>query len=384
MSGNVPIDTRANTAKELRKLRARRLARRMLLGVVLPTVLASIYYGGIVTPQFESVSSFTIQSAEGAGPSAGLEWLVSAVPGSSGTRDAMLVQEYILSRDMLKLLVDEHGYRDHYGADKIDVFSRLSSEDSLEETYEHFQAMVRVEHDSQSGALTLRVRAFDAETAHRMSEAILEASEAMVNRMSDQVRQDRMAIAQREVDGAETRLTKARQAIVELQGQREELNPQQSAAAVLSVRSTLEAELASARAELAAQRAILQPNAPQLVDLRRRVGALQAQVNRQRNRLAGTGDDDGLHETIAAFEPAVAEKEFAQRAYESALTSLELARVDADRQHRYLVTIATPSEPDFASYPQFWRSVLTVLLLAFALLGIGTLLLASIREHANV
>ncbi|MCB1234312.1 MAG: hypothetical protein KDM91_04500, partial [Verrucomicrobiae bacterium] len=52
------------------------------------------------------------------------------------------------------------------------------------------------------------------------------------------------------------------------------------------------------------------------------------------------------------------EKEFAQRAYESALASLELARVDADRQHRYLVTIAQPSSPDSATYPVVWRSVL--------------------------
>jgi capsule polysaccharide export protein KpsE/RkpR len=46
--------------------------------------------------------------------------------------------------------------------------------------------------------------------------------------------------------------------------------------------------------------------------------------------------------------------------------------------------IARPSEPDEATHPRVWIAVLTVFVLSFALLGIGTLLLASVREHANL
>ena len=41
-------------------------------------------------------------------------------------------------------------------------------------------------------------------------------------------------------------------------------------------------------------------------------------------------------------------------------------------------------QPDEPTHPRFWYSVLTVLVLAFAGLSIGTLVIASIREHANV
>src|SRR5690606_3552031 len=111
-------------------------------------------------------------------------------------------------------------------------------------------------------------------------------------------------------------------------------------------------------------------DAPQVVEQRRRVAALQRQIDEQSRRLSGA-DGEGLGDTIASFEPVVIEKEFAQRAYESALTSLELARVDAARQHRYLVRIAGPSRPEDPAYPRFWYAVLTVLALSFALLGIG-------------
>ena len=63
MSTNVPTDTKAKTAKQLRKMRLRRLAIRMGVGIGLPMVIAGIYYGLIASPRYESVTSFTIQSA---------------------------------------------------------------------------------------------------------------------------------------------------------------------------------------------------------------------------------------------------------------------------------------------------------------------------------
>ncbi|MCB9659669.1 MAG: hypothetical protein H6726_18625 [Sandaracinaceae bacterium] len=61
-----------------------------------------------------------------------------------------------------------------------------------------------------------------------------------------------------------------------------------------------------------------------------------------------------------------------------------IARIEADRQNRYVVTISRPSVPDAATHPDGVRGVLTVTVICFMLLGVGSLLLASVREHANV
>lgn len=382
MTTSVPSDTRAATAKQLRRLRARRLALRLSLGVGLPTLLAAVYYGLLVQPQYESVTSFTIQSADGAGPGNALQLLVASVPGTAG-RDVMLVREYIESRDMLALLIRDHGWVEHYADPNVDWFSRLAADAPFEDRYEYYLDHIDVEHNSESGVLTLSVRAFSPEKAQQFGQAILDASEHMVNELSERARRDRIELSQAEVRRAEERLSKARQELRQLQAERGDLDPARSAASLLEVRSRLEGELAIARAELSTLSATLQPDAPQLVEQRRRVAALQRQIDEQSRRLS-SAEGDNIGDAIASFEPVVIEKEFAQRAYESALTSLELARVDAARQHRYLVRIAGPSEPDDPAYPRFWYSVLTVLALSFALLGIGTLLVASIREHANV
>ncbi|MCB9631609.1 MAG: hypothetical protein H6721_33620 [Sandaracinus sp.] len=382
MTGPIPAERRSSTAKDLRRLRARRLVLRMTLGVVLPTAIAAVYVGLVATPEYESVSSFTIQSADGVSASS-VELLFAAIPGSSAGRDVLLVQEHVRSRAMLQQLVDEHGWLEHYQSPDVDWFGRLPADATLEERYTHFVDKVRVEHDTQSGTLSLRVMAYDAESAKRFADAILAASENMVNTLAQRAREDRIELAQRELTRAEGRLSAARSAVLELQNQGAELNPVASAAALLELRGELEAELARARAELSAMRSTYAPTAPEVVQQQQRVRALERQLDAQRARLAGE-EGQGLSEAIARFEPLVAEKEFAERAYGSALASLEVARVEAHRQHRYLVTIAPPSAPDAPTHPRFWYSVLTVLVASFFLLGIGTLLVASVREHAQV
>ena len=78
------------------------------------------------------------------------------------------------------------------------------------------------------------------------------------------------------------------------------------------------------------------------------------------------------------------EKEFAQKAYESAMATLEVARADADRQHRYVAVIASPSKPDESTYPHRVRSVVAAFVICFLLWGVVSLMTAAVREHARL
>jgi capsular polysaccharide transport system permease protein len=78
------------------------------------------------------------------------------------------------------------------------------------------------------------------------------------------------------------------------------------------------------------------------------------------------------------------EKEFATLAYQSALSSLELARTDGLRQHRYLALIAEPSLPDEAMFPRRWLSLLTTFIASLVLFGVLSLSFSAIKEHAKL
>jgi capsular polysaccharide transport system permease protein len=371
-------------AQGLRKARSKKLLKRLAIYVVFPTTSAIVYYSAIASDQFESYSSFTIQSSE-LRPALGMEGILAGLAtGNGGAHDALAVRDYVLSRDMLARLDKEHGFISHYKNPRADLLSRLEGDASFEDAFDYFRHKVHADYDQLSGSVTLHVRAFDAQKASEFSRSILAYSEEMVNKLSERERKDRTAYAEAEVKKAEERLSRARKEIVALQQKHADFSPLQTATATMEVRTHLEAELAKARAELMQLKSYMKEEAPQVLAANERVRSLSAQVSGESRRLVDPNKSGGLNTTLADFEAAMVEKEFSQKAYESALTTLELARADADRQHRYLAVIASPSKPDESTYPHRVRSVLTAFLLSFLLLGVGSLIGAAVKEHARL
>jgi capsular polysaccharide transport system permease protein len=370
-------------AEGVRRARTRRLLRRLALFVVLPTTLAAVYYGLVATKQYESYALFTVQSSE-LRPALGVEGLLAGIATGATGHDALAIRDYVLSRDMLGRLDKEHAFIAHYKHPSHDFFSRMRASASFEEAYEYFGDKVYADYNQTSGAVTLRVRAFSAEKSTEFSQSILKYSEEMVNKLSERERRDRTAYAEADVKKAESRLTQARQAIVSLQQKHADFNPQQTATSAMEIRTALEGELAKARAELMQLKSFMHADSPQVLAANEKIKALSAQVSSESRRLVDPSKPDGLNTSFADFEAAMVEKEFAQKAYESAMANLEMARADADRQHRYLAIVATPSKPDESTYPHRWRSVLAAFLVSFLLLGVGSLLSAAVREHARL
>jgi capsular polysaccharide transport system permease protein len=370
-------------AKALRRQRSARLARQLGLFVLLPTLLAAVYFAFWATPQYESYAIFAVQSSE-LRPNVAMDGLLAGLASGAGGHDALAVRDYIASRDMLARLDKEHGVIAHYKDSRNDLLSRLRGAASFEEAYEYFGRKVDADYDQVSGSVTVRVRAFSADKAVSVARALLDYSEAMVNKLSERERRDRTGFAEAEVKKAEQRLAAARLVIVALQEKHEDFNPLQSAAAAMTVRTSLQAELAKARAELMQMKSYMQDDAPQVRASLERVKSLSAQVAGESRKLVDPTKPNGLNAAFADFEGAMVEKEFAQKAYESAMATLEMARADADRQHRYVAVIAAPSKPDESTYPHGVRSVLAALVISGLLWGIVRMMLAAVQEHARL
>jgi capsular polysaccharide transport system permease protein len=379
-----PVSPAKAHAQALRRSRSRRLAKQLVLFVLFPTLCAAAYYLAWASPQYESYATFTVQSSE-LRPALGMDGLLAGLAtGTGASHDTLAVRDYVLSRDMLARLDKEQRFISHYKDPKEDFFSRLGASASFEDAFDYFGRKVLVDYDQLSGSLTIHVRAFSAEKAAAISAAILGYSEEMVNRLSDRERRDRTAYAEAEVKKAEERLTVARKRIVALQQEHGDFNPLQTATATMTVRTQLEAELAKARAELMQLKSFMNGDAPQVLTANEKVKSLSAQVSAESRRLVDPSKPGGLTTSFADFEAAMVEKEFAQKSYESAMVTLELARADAGRQHRYVAVIASPSQPDEPTYPHSVRSIVAAFVVSFLLWGILTLMGAAVREHARL
>lgn len=356
-----------------------------LICVVVPALLGAFYFMVLASDQFAAQSRFAIRGAESGGGGTDLMGLVAGIGGSSsGANDAHVVMEYIYSRELVEDLDKKINLRKMYSREEADFFASFNPMSSIEKFVTYWKSMVTVYYNATGGIIELEVKAFTPADAKLISEHVIAMSEKLINNMSRKVRDDAVSEAKSELARAENRLRLARTAIAGFREKSRILDPIAVAKSEEAIVGTLEAQLASRKAELSTLSGTMSDTAPRVIFMQSQIAALRKQIDDERTKIAlRERDDKGgtLTKQLKAYEELITEREFAQKAYVSSLASIERARIDADRQQRYLTVFVNPRTPQDALYPERFRWTLIVFFGAFLLWGIGTLAIASIRDH---
>jgi capsular polysaccharide transport system permease protein len=301
--------------------------------------------------------------------------------GSSATSaEAYLVADYLLSHDALKRLRDEDQIVSRFRRPHIDWLSRLWFADPTpEKLLDYYQNQVSVEQDIEGGISHLRVHAFTPEDAHVITRKLLLLGEERINAINDRTYRDRVASSYKEFAEAESNLLKAQATLTAYRRNREDIDPEGSGKAQISLVSALTGQLVTAQARLRAMEGVISRNSPQYLAAQRQVSALDAQVAGQSNRIAGEGES--IASSLGGYESLVIQRESATRRYAAADSHYEAIKAEAARKQIYLIRVVDANLPVKSLFPKRGKIVLTVfccLALAFA---IGWLLLAGVKEH---
>lgn len=365
--------------------RAPAMLQAFILTVVVPTLLSAVYFGLVVSDRYVSEAKFALRSSSDIQVGGLIDSFLGSTTGTPAVEDDMVVRDYILSLDMLKQLDSKLHLRKHYSSPSIDWFSRLAADASQEDFLTFYQRHVDIQIESGSMISTLRVHDYDPEYARKIAQEIIERSEALVNELSVRITEDTIKFARNEVDVSEDRIRAAANAVTKFRNQTRSIDPGEETNAVLNIVAQLEGKLAAARAELIEAMSYMNADSAQVKNLRSKVHALEAQVQHERERLANssTGGED-FTSLIDVYEPLALEKKLAEQRYASALTSLEVARAEAQRKQRYLITFVEPQLPDEAIEPQRMLSIITVFVAALVCYGIGGLIWAAVKDHMRM
>ncbi len=360
----------------------RRVSLLFVLCVALPTLLAAVYYGLVVTDVYVSESRFVVRAPQRM-PVPGLGTLLSGTGIARAQDDAYPVHDYVLSRDALRELDTGLNLRQAYGDTAIDRFHRfpaLDGDESFEALYLHHLDHVGITHDGVSGITTLRVRGYRPELVQQVNERLLQMSERLVNALNERSRQDLLRLAEQEVQTAQARARDAALALAAYRSQGKVFDPTAESAAQLEAVARLREELRLAEAQQAQVRS-LSPGNPQLGVLDQRVRQLRQQVEQEQRKVLGR--EGSLAAKAPAFDRLLLDKGFADTQLASALASLEAARTEAARQRLYLERLVQPHRPDQSLEPRRLRAVVTVFVLGLIVWGVMALIVAGIREHAD-
>lgn len=344
--------------------------------------MASLYYGMLASDIYVSEAKFAVRAVKGATNSSGLSALLSGAAPTSGGQDSLVVMEYAKSHDMLTGVQEEVDVLSHYSSESIDKFSRLEEDSSDAERLEYFQDHVRLQRDSTSDVITLKVRAFDPGMAQKIAQRTIELNERVINTLSNRMEEDAITSAQREIENAEIRLRNAALSMASFRSKHDSFSPEEESSALFSRVAGIEASITESRASLTEKRAYMRDNAPEVKALKNRISALERQLSIEKSRATGSGEQ-GLGGLMTEYQPLVLEEEMARQQYAATLSTMELARLDAQQQKQYLVTFVPPSLPREASEPRRVQQVLIVMVYSFLAYLIFGLLWAALKEHLS-
>jgi capsular polysaccharide transport system permease protein len=354
-----------------------------VLTVLLPTLGAVIYYGLIASDVYTSESRFIVRSPQKPAQAGFLGEFLQGSGISRSQDDTYSVRDFILSRDALNELDTKLALRRAYTRGGLDLFARfpaLDRDSSFEAFYRYYRKRVGVEFDPVSSISVLTVEAFSAADAHRVNALLLDMSERLVNSLNDRSRNDLIRFAEHEVDLAAEKSRDASLALLAYRSQQSVFEPDKQAAIQLEGVAKIESELVTTEAQIAQLRK-LSPDNPQIIGLEGRADTLRAALKSEAAKV--TSGNGSLSARAPTFERLALESTFADRQLGSALAALETARSEAARQQLYLERLVQPSLPDKAMEPRRVRGMFTVLLVGLIGWGVVSLVLASVREHAD-
>jgi capsular polysaccharide transport system permease protein len=381
LDGTVSVGTRAGPRAALLRRFFRSLNVWLWAIVGVPTLVAGVYFFGIASNLYLSEAKFIVRSPKQVQAST-LGALLQTTGLGRTADDTAAVQEFIMSRDAVRRLERQNDLRTIFGRPEGDFVARFPGilmRSDFEALFWRYGYFVSVETDTSTGVTSLDVKAFRAEDAQKVAAALLTYSEELINELNERSRRDAIETAQNEVDRAEQQISRIQSELTAYRVQQKMLDPKTTSMGVLELIGQMNSALANARTQLG-ELLKNSPNSPQIPLVKTRIGSLEQLIAEERAKLSG--ETNSVATTLTEYERLTLERELAEKVLASAFTSLEAARLEAQRQQLYLEPIAQPNFPDYPLYPKRFTSFAMVLVSCLVVYGIVWLLVVSAREHA--
>ncbi len=366
-----------------RRMRLGLLLLRLAFFVFLPTAIVGYYYYTQATPLYQTKAEFVIQKSQNSG-TLGLGGLLAGT-GFANSADSIVVQGFLTSREAMERLDREQQFRAHFSQPFIDRLHRLPPDASFEKAYALYSKYVKVGYDPTEGVIHLEVTAADPATSQRFAEALIKYAEERVDDLSLRVRKDQMSGSQRVYKEAEQAMLDAQNTVLKLQQNRGILSAQAEITSRMTIVNALDMQAEAKRATLAELLDNPQPNQVKVDALNREIERTVKRANELRQEMTTSTDKTvSLAEVSAELKVAETNLKTREVMLQEALQQLEAARIEANRQVRYLSMGVSPIAPDVPTYPRKLENTLLAFVVFMGIYILLSLTISILREQVSV
>ncbi|GHD00404.1 chain-length determining protein [Novosphingobium pokkalii] len=361
--------------------------RHLVLGLAgAASLAATAYWCLIASDLYVSETDVVVQRADmGAIDPGGLGGLLSGLAGAGGGNrtDQMLLRNHLLSQDMLARLDGSLHLRAHYADPRRDRLSRLYAADApLARFQDYMKARLKVDYDDNAGVLHVEASAYDPRVAQAIVAAMLREGAAFLNANDHRLAQTQVDFLASEAAQMGKRNEQARQAVLDFQSKEGMVSPDGTLEAVAGTITQLESRKSALQTQLGTLEAYLVPSHPDVVAVRQQIGAIDAEMARERAR-AASPDPHALNRRADAFRQLQQEAQFSQSLYQTTLAALEKGRITAMQAMKQVSVVQAPTLPEYPARPRRLYNSLVFTLAAFAAAAVALLLVSVVRDHID-
>ena len=364
-----------------RRKRLALLLARLSAFVFLPTILAGWYYYAIATPMYSTKSEFLIQSADGGGGGGPLSGLIRSQLANS--QESIAVQSYLTSKDAMIRLDEALGYKRHFAQPEIDAIQRLDADTTNEAAHKVYKKNIKIGYDPTEGVVRMEVIAADPIVATDFSKALISYAEERVDELSQNIRNDAMEDARRNLERAKVERREAQENLIRLQ-EVYSADPTEQLAALRTQITSYDQQLLEKKLALQALLDNPRPNQAKVDGARGDVRRLQDVLTGLNARMI-EADSSGLSlvQQSTEIELARADLATADAFLQSALQGEKQAALEAGRQVRYLTVPVRPIASDAPSYPRKFENTILAFLIFSGVYLMVSLTSSILREQVS-
>tara|TARA_B100001248_G_scaffold238956_1_gene203909 strand:+ start:3083 stop:4198 length:1116 start_codon:yes stop_codon:yes gene_type:complete len=351
--------------------------------ITFPILLSSIYFYAIGRKRYFVRSDIIVRTASVNGGNAFDITNIIGAGNSSSIEDALFLQTYLESPQVLKDLENVFEIKKTYEKKGLDLYAGLSKDASLEEKYHFFRKQISIGLNERSGILRIRSLALDPETAYKFNRFLINQSEKFVNKLNQSIYKEQIDFLNQQVEKNAKRLEIANKDLSEFQKSNKILDAISEATLNTELISELESQLVRLKVELASiKRQYIDKSSPEIVFLEDQILELRNQISKERNNLVSP-EGKNYNEIIITIEKLKANQNFSRDLYLGSLKAAEKASVDSVQQQRFLAIISEPQLPE--DEWRYWRhrGFLTLVSIFFVSISLLKFILGMADSHNN-
>ncbi|MFS3137434.1 capsule biosynthesis protein [Gluconacetobacter sacchari] len=348
--------------------------------VIVPNLILLFYLTVVASPQYVSEAHFMVRGEHSMG-SMPLSMLMQGAGESVTSDDTYAVQDYLMSRDAMKLLLAHDGLAKVFApahADFIARFPNWYSRKDLESFYKYYKRHIKAQIDADTSLSVLTVRTFSAEDSQRIARALLAAAEDLVNEINRRQRGTLVDAAQKEVNITLDQVRDLQMRLAAFRNTNAIINPEQQSVPLLSTQYALQSLMTATQMRLDQTRQTT-PDSPAIAVYEHQLDVLRKELATAAGKL--TGDTHSLVPQLTEYDSLSVQREVLEKVLLSQVASLESAKARADHQMVFLEEVTRPDKPDYPAYPETGKTMIVSILCFYGVYVMGRLLIAGAREH---